>query len=176
VPVNSELTHNKMASGYEITLATAADVPGILALQEANLPGSGGNLSVRQSAEWFQGTMAEMPLIVARRDDKVVGYMVTATLAAKTHVAIVQAMLRQYPAPPDCYSYGPVCVAESDRGKGVAGAMFDRLRLELPGRTAITFVRSDNSPSLYVHEKMGMRALGEFETAGVSYTALAYRP
>src|SRR5471032_840826 len=112
---------------YQIALAAPEDIPGILALQEPNLPDSGGSLSVRQSADWFNRAMAEMPLIVARRDGKLVGYMVTTTLAAKAHVAIVQSMLRSFPAPPECYSYGPVCVAESEREKGLAVAMFEKL-------------------------------------------------
>ena len=163
-----------MTANYDIGRATLEDIPGILALQEPNLPDSGGSLSVRQSAEWFERTMAEMPLIVARRDGKIVGYMVTTTLAAKTHVAIVQAMLRKFPAPPDCYSYGPVCVAESERGKGLAGSMFDRLRAELPGRPAMTFVIADNLPSLKAHKKTSMQQLGVFTYGGIEYAALRY--
>jgi L-amino acid N-acyltransferase YncA len=118
--------------------------------------------------------MTEMPLIVGRRDGKLVGYMVTTTLAAKAHVAIVQAMLRRFPALPDCYSYGPVCVADSERGKGLAGAMFAKLRAELPGWSAMTFILADNLPSLIAHRKMGMRELGAFTNGGISYIAFSY--
>jgi len=163
-----------MTADYDIGLAVLDDLPGILTLQEPNLPDSGGSLSVRLSADWFARTMAEMPLIVARRGGKVVGYMVTTTLAAKAHVAIVQTMLRRFPASPDCYSYGPVCVADSERGNGLAGAMFERLRTELPGRPAMTFIVADNLPSLRAHEKMGMRQLGAFANDGISYIALSY--
>jgi L-amino acid N-acyltransferase YncA len=165
-----------MTADYDIAVARPDEIPGILALQEPNLPDNGGTLSVRQSADWFKQTMADMPLIVARRDGKVVGYMVAASLAAKTHVAIVQDMLRNYPASPGCYSYGPVCVAGSERGKGLAGLMFAVLREQLPGRSAMTFIRSDNAASLRAHEKMGLRILGEFENGGERYTALAYQP
>ena len=163
-----------MTVNYLIDLANSSDIPAILALQEQNLPDSGGTLSVRQTADWFKRTMAEMPLIVARRDGKVVGYLVTTTLAAKADVAIVQAMLRSFAAPPDCYSYGPVCVAESERGKGLAGAMFVRLRAELPNQPAMTFVVADNLPSLKAHHKMGMQRLGVFTHDGISYTAFRY--
>ena len=163
-----------MTPDYEIALASPDDIPGILALQEPNLPDSGGSLSVRQNADWFRRTMAEMPLIVARRGGKVVGYMVTTTLAAKAHVAIVQAMLRSFPASPDCYSYGPVCVADSERGKGLAGAMFEKLRAELPGRPAMTFIVADNVPSLIAHRKMSMQELGAFTNGGISYIAFSY--
>ena len=162
-----------MMADYDIALATPDDITGILALQEPNLPDSGGRLSVRQNADWFRRTIAEMPLIVGRRDGKVIGYMVTTTLAAKAAVAIFQAMLRSFPAPPDCYSYGPVCVAETERGKGLAGAMFEKLRAELPGRAAMTFIVADNIPSLIAHRKMGMRELGAFANGGIEYIAFS---
>jgi L-amino acid N-acyltransferase YncA len=163
-----------MTEVYDIALATPDDIPGILALQEPNLPDSGGSLSVRQSADWFKHTMLEMPLIVGRRNGKVVGYMLSTSLAAKAQVAIVQAMLRRFPAPPNCYSYGPVCVAETERGKGLAGAMFEKLRAELPGRPAMTFIVADNVPSLIAHRKMGMQELGAFTNGGISYIAFSY--
>src|SRR6185369_5801620 len=85
---------------------------------------NGGGLSVRQTADWFRRTMLEMPIVVARRDGVVVGYALATSIAAKSHVGIVQTMLRAFPAPPTCYLYGPVCVAESERGNGVAGMMY----------------------------------------------------
>jgi GNAT superfamily N-acetyltransferase len=163
-----------LTEDYEIVLATSADIPGILALQEPNLPDNGGGLSVRQNADWFKRTMLEMPLIMARREGKVVGYVVATTLAAKSHVAIVQAMLRRFPAPPDCYAYGPVCVASTERGKGLAGMMFEGLRARLRGRPAMTFVRADNAPSLRAHRKMGMQELGAFLSEGVPHIAFTY--
>src|SRR5450631_175852 len=142
-----------MTEAYDIALATPDDIPGIMALQEPNLPDNGGGLSVRQNADWFKRTMVEMPLIVGRRDGKVVGYMLSTSLAAKAHVPIVQAMLRRFSAPPNYYSYGPVCVAVTERGKGLAGFMFEDLCNRLPGRPAMTFIRSDNIASLRAHEK-----------------------
>lgn len=169
-----DITHVRMLEGCEVSLATADDIPGILALQEPNLPNNGGGLSVRQNAEWFKRTMLEMPLIVARRDGKIVGYVVATTLAAKSHVAIVQAMLRSFPAPPNCYAYGPVCVAATERGKGLAGLLCEELRTHLSGRPAMTFVRADNIPSLRAHRKMGMRELGAFTSDAIPYIAFTY--
>src|ERR1035438_7737160 len=83
--------------------------------------------------------MREMP----RRDGKVVGYVLGTSLAANAHIAIIQAMLRTFPAPPGCYLYGPVCVAETERGKGLAGALRSELQSHMRGRWAMTFVRAD---------------------------------
>ena len=112
-----------MASDYAISLATPDDFPGILALQEPNLPDSGGSLSVRLTEDWFKQAVADKSFVVGRRDDKVVGYVLGTSLAAKAHVPIIQAMLRAFPPLPNCYLYGPVCVAETERGKGLAGAV-----------------------------------------------------
>ena len=126
------------------------------------MPDNGGSLSVRQSAEWFQNAVRDKSIIVCRRQGKVVGYVLGTSLAAKAHVAIVQNMLRAFPPPPDCYLYGPACVAETERGNGVAGAMFDKLQAHMQGRPAMTFVRADNGE------------LGLFVNDGIAFIALAY--
>jgi len=152
-----------MTADYEIALATPDDIPGIVALQDPNVIDRG-----------FARSMHEMPIIVGRCDGKVVGYVLSTSLAAKAHVDIVQAMLRTFPAAHDCYLYGPVCVADSERGKGLAGIMFEALRTRLPGRPAMTFIRADNGPSLNAHRKMGMQELGPFSCKGVPHIAFGY--
>jgi predicted GNAT superfamily acetyltransferase len=163
-----------MMNEYDISLASPDDVPGIITLQEPNLPANGGALSVRQPADWFTKAILEKSVVVARRGGKVVGYVLGTSLAAKAHIPIIQAMLSAYPAPSECYLYGPVCVAESERGKGVALALFEVLQKHMAGRPAMTFVRNDNAPSLRAHQKMGMRELGNFLSEDVPYVALVY--
>ena len=163
-----------MTSDYAISLATPDDIPGILALQEPNLPDRGGKLSVRLSEDWFKQAVADKSVVIGRRNDKVVGYVLGTSLAAKAHVPIIQAMLRAFPPPPNCYLYGPVCVAETERGKGLAGAMFKGLQTYMDGRPAMTFVTADNDLSLRAHDKMGMQRLGTFVNGAVTYVALKY--
>ena len=163
-----------MHTDYDIALATPDDVPGILTLQEPNLVERGGGLSVRQNADWFRRAIFEKSVVVCRSDNKVVGYVLGTSLAAKAHIPIVQAMLRVFPAPPNCYLYGPVCVAESERGKGLAAALFKELQAHMNGRPAMTFIRADNVTSLRAHRKIGMRDLGTFMSEDVLYIALAY--
>jgi L-amino acid N-acyltransferase YncA len=158
----------------EITLATLDDIPGILDLQGRNMRSSGGALSVPFSRAWFEAAINDMPIIVARSEGRVVGYVVSTPLTAQAHDPIVQAMLRAYPGSPGAYNYGPICVAESERGRGLAGAMFQSLRLRLPAREGFTFIRRDNSVSLKVHTKMGMQEVAEFTQGGVAYVVVAY--
>ena len=89
-------------------------------------------------------------------------------------MAIIQTMLLAFPPPPDCYLYGPVCVADTERGKGLAGAMFRTLQKHKNGRPALTFVKADNEMSLRAHDKMGMERLGTFINDAVLYIAFRY--
>jgi predicted N-acetyltransferase YhbS len=163
-----------MTENYEISLATPDDIPGILALQEPNLPENGGTLSVRQPTEFFRLAIGEKSLMVCRRDGTVVGYVLGTSLTTKAHIPIIQAMLRAFPALPNCYLYGPVCVAQSERGNGVAGALFQALQAHMNDRPAMTFIRADNAASRQAHRKMGMRELGGFHNEGIDFIALGY--
>ena len=66
--------------GVLIRRATPDDVDGILALQNANLPDRGGTLSAAFSADWFVDTIADMPVIVAVRDEGIVGFLISCKL------------------------------------------------------------------------------------------------
>lgn len=159
---------------HEIALATREDITGILDLQEQNLRRHGGALSVPFSRSWFEAAITDMPIIVAVRESRVVGYLVSTPLTAQTHSPIIQAMLRAFPGSPGAYNYGPVCVAETERGLGLAGAMFEALRERLPARQGISFIRSDNHVSRKVHSKMGMEEVSEFTQDGDVYVVVAY--
>jgi predicted GNAT superfamily acetyltransferase len=162
------------AGDVEIGLAVRDDVAGILALQERNLRKNGGALSVPMSQEWLHASIGGMPIIVARRGGRVVGYVVSSTLAEQSADPILDGMLQAHPGSPDSYVYGPICVAESERGKGVARAMFEALKTQLPGREGFTFIRADNAVSRKVHAGMGMREAATFTVAGVAYVVVAY--
>jgi L-amino acid N-acyltransferase YncA len=157
-----------------IARAGSDDIDGILALQEANLPEHGGTLAGRVPRAWLEAALSDLPIIVARRDDRVVGYLVSASRISVGSVPAVAAMLRAYPGTEDAYVYGPVCVAAAERGQRLAAAMFDALRIALPGREAILFIRTDNAASLRAHARMGMRKVAEFEHDGATLAAFAY--
>ena len=148
----------------EIGRATRDDIAGIVALQELNLRENGGTLSVRFSREWFEGALSDMPVLVARRAGQIVGYLISSSKAAQSQASIIQAMLRAYPGADDAYLYGPICIAESQRGKDLLAA----LHTLLPGREGITFIRKDNVRSMRAHAKIGMREVAEFSHDGAA--------
>jgi L-amino acid N-acyltransferase YncA len=163
-----------MTAGCQIGLAEKGDIDGILDLQERNLPQSGGTLSARLPRAWFEAAMAAMPVVVARRDGRVVGYLASAPFAAGAGVPVIEAMLGAYRGAADAYVYGPVCIAEAERGRGLADAMFAALRARLPGREGILFIRRDNPASLRAHARMGMTEVAEFVHDGAVHAVLSY--
>ena len=163
-----------MAS-IELSTAVPSDIDGILALHEENQLEHGGLLSARLPRGWLESALNDLPVIVARRSEQVVGYLVTASREVTQNVPVIAAMLRAYPGTLDSYVYGPVCVAANERGHGLAAMMFAELRKLLPGREGILFIRTDNIASLRAHQKMGMREAAAFEHDGVKFLALAYR-
>jgi L-amino acid N-acyltransferase YncA len=161
------------SSGYEVGLATRADIADILALQERNLRENGGTLSVRFSAEWFETALGDMPILVARRSGRVVGYLVSSSKAAQADVPIIQATLRAYPGAADAYLYGPICVADTERGRDLPAVLMSALRQRLPGREGITFIRRDNVRSMRAHAKIGMREVAEFVHGGAAIVVVS---
>jgi predicted GNAT superfamily acetyltransferase len=156
-----------MIADYEIAVAIASDITGIIALQDANQPDRGGILSVRFPHEWIQAAIANEAIVVARRDGRIAGYVVSGELSAQAHVPVVQTMVRAYLPAPNSYLYGPICVAQSERGRGLAGALFEALRARFPGRDSITFIRRDNQISRRAHAKMGMTEVAAFVHDGI---------
>ena len=157
----------------DIGLASEGDLGGIVALQAANQPDRGGTLSACLPYSRIEVMMREMPLIVARRGDRIAGYLMTGTRAMNADIPIINAMLAAYPGTADAYVYGPICVDAEERGKGLAQAMFSELRRLVPGREGILFIRRDNPASLRAHEKMGMREVAGFVFDGIELAVLS---
>ena len=160
--------------GYDIALASDADIAGILDLQQRNLASEGGSLSVPFSLHFFETAVANEQVLVARKNGAVAGYLVFSAFGAQAHVPVVQAMLKVYPGAPGAYNYGPICVAESERGRGLAGAMFATLQAHRPGREGIAFIRCDNVASVQAHTRIGMQEVGAFSHDGIPFVIVAY--
>ena len=157
-----------------ISVATAADIPDILALQSENQVAKGGSLSVEFPAQWFERAVTDMPIVIARREGRLVGYLVSSSQAATAHLALPQAKYRAYPAGVDAYNSGPLCIAASERGQGLMSKLFGAQRSRLHGREGVAFIRRDNAASRAVHARHGFREVAEFAHAGVDYLVVSY--
>jgi L-amino acid N-acyltransferase YncA len=167
-PLTEEPTHF-------VSVASSQDITDILALQSENQLSRGGALSVEFPAQWFENVMKDMPIIIARRRGQLVGYLVSSSQASTKPLALNQAKYRAYPAGPAAYNSGPLCIAASERGRGLASRLFDAQRSLLRGREGVAFIRRDNAASRAVHARYGFREVAEFAHAGTEYLVASYR-
>lgn len=159
----------------EIAIARESDLDGVLELQAANQMSNGGKLSASFSRSQLQLIMNEMPLLVARRAENVVGFLICSTREMVGDIPIILATLDSYPTRArDAYVYGPVCIDVKERGQGLAQLLFEELRRLLPGREGVLFIRRDNEASIRSHRKMGMREVSSFSYGGVEHVVLSY--
>ena len=157
-----------------IGIANESDLEGILALQEANQPEHGGTLSARFYRDRILAMMQDMPLLVVRHQGRVMAFLMTSSKEMNADVPIIQAMLLAYCGSENSYVYGPICVAEEARGKGIAQALFFEVKRLLPGREGVLFIRRDNPASLQAHEKMGMVEVATFAFDDRDHVVLSY--
>ena len=157
-----------------VSRADIADMDGILELQAANQTVRGGALAASLTGERLAKMMQDMPLIVARRDGRITGFLLTTSREVNADIPIVKAMFNAYHGAPDAYVYGPICVGEQERGKGLAQIMFAELRRLEPGREGVLFIRNDNEASLRAHLKMGMKKVASFEFNSFAYAVFCY--
>ncbi|RUL62541.1 N-acetyltransferase [Dyella dinghuensis] len=155
---------------YDITLATVADVDDISELLQANAPSQGGSLT----GEFPPETVARMvsggmPVIVARREQRLVGVLFSAAKDNAAAPLSVKAMWVAWPGALSAYVYGPVCIADSERGHGLLPRLYEALSARCHGREAVLFIRRDNLPSLRAHERLGMREVAGFTLEGFEY-------
>jgi hypothetical protein len=168
--VSTDARMNEIA----VTLATLRDVDDIVTLLQKN-EAPHGSLTGHFTHEGIEAGLKTMPVILARLEGQLVGALVSAPVdSARTRPAVAR-MLAAYGGGPDAYVYGPICVADAVRGRGVARMLFDRLRSELPGREGILFIRRDNAASLRAHERLpGMQVRGEFSADGAGFVVLSF--
>ena len=159
---------------YLISIATVDDVPEILALQLVNQVTRGGSLSIEFPAQWFETVIKDMPIVIARRDGRLVGYLVSSPPVSTQHLPLPQAKRRAYSGSRGAYNSGPVCIAQTERGRGLIAKLFETQRSLLAGREGIAFIRRDNAASRAVHARYGFREVAEFGHAGVDYLVVSY--
>ncbi|NID14246.1 GNAT family N-acetyltransferase [Luteibacter yeojuensis] len=147
---------------YDISLASSVNVDDISALLQANAPSQGGSLTGEFPPDKVRKMIiGGMPVVVARREGRVVGVLFSAATDAPAP-PVVRAMLDAWSGGSGSYVYGPVCIADTERGRGLLPQLCAVLKKRLPGREAILFIRTDNIASIRAHERLGMREVARF--------------
>lgn len=162
---------------YDISSATDADIDGIASLLQENSPSQGGSLTGEFPREKVaRMTLGDSPVVVARRGGNVVGVLFSSSKSSASAPLSVQAMLAAWPGDDDAYVYGPVCIADTERGHGLLATLYAALQHHLPDREAILFIRADNEASIRAHRRLGMHQVADFMFEGQSYLVFSDRP
>lgn len=155
---------------YGIELATAADIDDITALLQANTPEQGGSLTGKFPREIVERMIScGMPVIVGRREQQLVGVLFTSAKDDPSAPPAVKAMWRAWNGTSSAYVYGPVCIAQTERGRGLLPKLYESLKAHCHGREAVLFIRRDNAASIRAHERLGMREVAGFTLNGADF-------
>jgi hypothetical protein len=177
-----------------IRSATTADIPGIQALQTANLytnlseadRQTYGFVMTPFSVEQLMALMAEDGAFVAEVEGRIVGYVFAASWAYFSQWAIFPYMVSRFPklesfqgqtiTDENSFQYGPVCVDRSQRGTGVFPALFATMCEGMKARYPIgyTFINRKNTTSFAAHQKLPLRVMDEFEFNENAFYGLAF--
>lgn len=167
----------------------AADLDGILALQRQNLEASVGAdeaaregfVTVVHTREALAAMHALCPSIVARVGKEVVGYALVMPLECRAFVPILEPMFDKL-ATLDlggarAYIMGQVCIAKSQRGRGIFDSLYAAHRTNLSHRfdLCVTEVAVRNARSLRAHERVGFERLLTYRDATDEWALIGLR-
>lgn len=167
------------------TAALDEDLPGILALQQANLkqflpPGElseQGFVTVQHNFPLLKNLNDAERHIIAKHDNRVVGYTLAMTRQARAHIPVLVSLFDQADTIHydgrmlGSYQYlvvGQACVDKAYRGMKVLDRCYEVYRERYQGKyqMAITDIVSSNTRSRRVHQRVGFKEVKTFTDAG----------
>jgi hypothetical protein len=183
----------KIYTPMETRLGTAADIPGIIALQSQNLL---ANLNVDQLSDGFVTTpftpelitelLAQQGVFVAIQDNRVIAYALAGSWDFFDRWPIFHHMVSLMPtwqfqgqslSAETSFQYGPVCVDKKYRGQQVLPPLFETMRQSFADRdqVGVTFINQLNPRSYAAHtKKLNWQLVAEFEFNGSQFYGLAH--
>ena len=161
------------------------EIEGIKTLQTANLRQNlnpeeirtQGFVTAEYSLDFLERMNEDEPAVIAVDDDKVVGYALVATRGLLGQHELLDDLFRQVDeqiyrgeklSERNYVLVGQLCVAKEQRGKGLAGKMYELFRSELSGRFdyCLTDVQVSNPRSIRAHLRAGFQIIGELNYGG----------
>jgi len=177
----------------DVRPATGFDMPGVIQLQSASFIGNlsdedrdDGFLSMEFTLQQFDAMAPDCALIVAVEQQQVVGYLCSASVNYCRQFPLLAALVQCFPKlryaekPLDSYRafvYGPVCIARSQRGRGLLRRLYQELLRAIGARydLGIALISKNNPRSLEAHvRKLGMTPVGDYEFRGQQYDIVAF--
>jgi GNAT superfamily N-acetyltransferase len=194
MPVDDRF-YGKYLPKYCVREGTAADIPGVLALQArylwANLneeERKAGFVTTPFTPEQIETVIADYRglYVAIGQGGAVVGYAYGAAWQYWAQWPMFQHMIGRmhlytfegrHCDTDNSYQYGPICVDKSMRGQGVAEALFEAVRRGFAERYPIglTFINKVNELSMAFHiRKLGLVVVDEFDFNEKNYATLGY--
>ena len=180
----------------DITYVTATDehIEGFLALQDVNhvtnltevQQNKNGYVTLGFTAEKLRDLMDREHLFVALYNNEVVAYLVCASWQYLSDWPIIAHMVNELPkqqlagqvtTTENSYQYGPICIREDMRGKGVLMGIYQFARSVMAEHypLGVTFINRRNGRSMKAHtEKLGLELLGAFAFNKQNYQILGF--
>lgn len=170
------------------------DIPGLLALQEKYLY---RNLDVEQRKKGFVTTpftVAQIEEIILQNgvfvaeneNNTIIAYAFAGSWTYFEQWEIFNVMVARFPelafkgnqiTTANSFQYGPVCIDEQYRSKGLLNQLFEEMRIEFVKKypISITFINKINVISEKAHtKKLGWEIIDTFEFNGNTYIGLAF--
>ncbi|HUH29339.1 GNAT family acetyltransferase [Gelidibacter sp.] len=171
-----------------------SDIPGILSLQEKYLY---KNLNALERQKGFVTTpftrsqiediIKQNGLFVAENaNDTIVAYAFAGSWKYFEQWEIFNFMVSRFPklsfhgtpiTTTNSFQYGPVCIDEKHRGKGLLNQLFEEMRIEFLKKypLSITFINKINVISEKAHtRKLGWEKIDEFKFNNNTYIGLVF--
>ncbi|HCL83584.1 MAG TPA: GNAT family N-acetyltransferase [Chitinophagaceae bacterium] len=164
------------------------ELEGIRKLQEENLKknltgeeaASQGFVTAEYSIDFLKTLHEACPSIIAKEDDRVVGYALAALKSTRHHHDLLgdlfnvidQLVYHDLSFKDTRYVVvGQLCVAKGYRGLGLVQQMYQHFKTHLSGRFdyCITDVAQDNPRSLKAHLKTGFRVIDTLTYGGFGW-------
>ena len=178
----------------EIRRAIPDDYPGICELAAANYEQNlsptdrqQGFISAKYTLQQIANIASDLGIIVARDNNRVVGFACASRLNADDQPSIVKNMIAEFDrigfqgrplADYKIFLYGPACLGLAYRGRGLLRELYQGVKRAVTGKYDLgsAFVDEDNPRSLKAHAKsLGMSEVGRFTHDERSYRMLVFR-
>jgi ribosomal protein S18 acetylase RimI-like enzyme len=146
---------------------------------------SNGFVTVRHSFELLKQMHEAAPQIIAKDQDKVIGYALVMLKSFEAMIPVLQPMFdrlatipfrNHYVTEHRFYVMGQICVQELYRGKGVFDELYQtHKRLLSPAYDlCVTSVSTRNKRSMRAHERVGFQVLNTFRDATDEWSILVW--
>ncbi|MDH5414645.1 MAG: GNAT family N-acetyltransferase [Flavobacteriaceae bacterium] len=160
-----------------------ADIQQILNLQQKNLPQqlsqeaiiTHGFVTVEHDLKLLKLMSTTYPHVIAKHDDKIVGYALVMLPHFADHIEILKPMFHQFKkvvyqnkkiTKQRYFVMGQICIDKPFRGKGLFKGLYDRMKKQMQKDFdfVVTEVDKLNTRSLKAHYTIGFKNINEYKS------------